>query len=224
MTQDTVSLHALEIAETIDVSHVPYDEAEVDAWREARERFYRSTPQDFSTLGRFAGLAQERRIICFEEKARNHGFAEARIALGLEEEGYRCWTGVQFFPLFGRTVRTLSRKRNTDEVAREFAERGILWPKLLQPRLREWEEAHGQRVRNPDLVCLHRDTGKWLFIEVKRGPRETASPGQLAGLVILKRLTGGDAEVRRLMPGQSRVADDPTPRSFAVMLAAHDDV
>jgi hypothetical protein len=208
------------MAETIDVSHVPYDESEVDAWREARERFSTSQTRDFAELGRFAELAQERRIICFEEAVRHHGFAEARIALGLAAEGYRCWTGVQFFPLLGRTVRTPPRKRNTDEVAREFAERGILWPKLLQPRLREWEHANGQRVRNPDLVCLHPETRKWLFIEVKRGSREKASPGQLAGIVILKWLTGGDAQVRRLMSRRSEVGDDPTPRAFAVMLGA----
>ena len=89
---------------------------------------------------------------------------------------------------------------------------------MLQPRLSEWENKANDLVRNPDLVCLHQDTRRWLFIEVKRGGREEASAGQLAGLAILKWLTGGDAQVRRLMSRPSDVADDPTPRSYTVTL------
>lgn len=185
-----------------------YDPNALVLWSDRLTKWCASGRADLACLGPFASLAKKERIICFNGAPRRHGFAEALVASRLENEGYRCWTGVQLFPWDGRAVRAADRRRNTEEVEGLLRDAHIPLPRTFLARLDEQRERHG-RMKNPDLVCYHAGRGAWRFIEVKRNER--VLPGQVNALAFLHVLTGAEVAIIRLWP-ESRPA--PAKRSY----------
>ena len=160
-------------------------------WKALLQEFIASGRRDASLAGRFAPLVDPKRIGSIWGAARVFGWPEAEVALQLEADGFRCWTGVQLFPLLGRPVHAADKKRKTDAVERLLTQDGFPLPKLYRARVTP-------TPKNPDLVCYHPGRREWRFCEVKR--TEKIQPGQLVGLALLRMLTGASVAIARVVP------------------------
>lgn len=211
----TRSAKAMVVKWNVPVTHHHYDPEQYRRWKSAMKTWVDGGRQDASVFGPLAMVAKRRRIICFNGAPRSHGFAEAYVAAQLEPQGFSCWTGVQLFPWNGRNVVAPDRKENTEQVEALLKKDGFVVPRSLLPRLAAHQKAHG-RLKNPDLVCRHRGTGEWRFLEVKRD--EPVEDGQLWALVLLHYLTGAYAAIHRLIPEGHRLPLDKA-RHAAVRLS-----
>jgi hypothetical protein len=113
---------------------------------------------------------------------RNGGlFAESVVALELHHKGYTCF----------RTCSLFRRRRGKLPEVYEPVEARLARASLPMPR--EFGTRIQPTPRNPDLTgCLDR---KWRFYEVKRGPDEQPSEGQLVALAVLRELLIAKVEV-----------------------------
>jgi hypothetical protein len=207
---------AIKVKRSVPVTHHHYNPDDFSRWKDAMKAWIESGRSDARVFGPLSAAAKSGRIICFNGAPRSHGFAEAFVAAQLEKDGFDCWTGVQLFPWNGRRVVAHDRRRNTDAVEAFLENDGIVVPRSLLPRLAQHQQAHG-RLKNPDLVCRHRKTGEWRFLEVKRD--EATEKGQLWALVLLQFLTGGSVGIHRLIPDTRRLPAN-TSKTETVRLSA----
>ena len=207
---------AIKVKRSVPVTHHHYNPDDISSWKDAMKAWIESGRRDARVFGPLSPAAEGGRIICFNGAPRSHGFAEAFVAAQLEKDGLDCWTGVQLFPWNGRRVVAPDRRRNTDAVEAFLENDGIVVPRSLLPRLTQHQQAHG-RLKNPDLVCRHRNTGEWRFLEVKRD--EPVENGQVAALVLLQSLTAGSVGLHRLIPDTRRLPAN-TSKTATVHLSA----
>ncbi|BCS32689.1 hypothetical protein TBR22_A19110 [Luteitalea sp. TBR-22] len=179
------------------VAH-PYSELQTrEFWIACCTEWHERGRTDAEILGAWKRLAdpEERKFIVLWGDQPEYGWPEATVAMAMIDEGFTCWTGVQFFPRNGGIVGSERQARVTAQALALFHDSGHRLPPDYYRRLNAKQE-----MRNPDLVCFNPKTREWRFIECKH--KDRIDPKQLNALAFLHDLTGARVEVRRVVrPG-----------------------
>jgi hypothetical protein len=178
----------------IDVPEVviPYDPSLLVGWKAAYAAWLKCKRTDCSVWGDYRDLAESERLYLPTGSTPSaERFVEFHAALLLEQQGFRCWGGVQLFN-YGKNL--VKGQENTQAVSALWKEKMKKpWPNDVKGTL---ELIKKKRPRNPDIVAYHAGRNEWRFCEVKGDDR--VDPYQTMALAILHLLTGAPVAIVRL--------------------------
>ena len=147
----------------------------------------------YSVWGEYRSLAESERLYLPTGSTPSaERFVEFHAALLLEQQGFKCWGGVQLFKYGKNLIKGQENTRAVQALWKQKMRRP--WPNDTKETL---ELAKKERPRNPDIVAYHERRNEWRFCEVKGD--DPVDPYQTMALAILHLLTGAPVAIVRVV-------------------------